>query len=148
MSLELPDFAEIEKALRLLADPRWLEKTNRLGIEVLHQAMADRIEAIERETPFSRASLSGRYPRSTPAVQGLNFGRDTGRFHDSWLESLSFNNGELVFETDLDYAIVQQEIVAVKSPFSDGYLGISEPGLDKLEEAIAQTAEEIFLNQR
>jgi hypothetical protein len=142
--IDLPDFSEIEKALQKLADPKWLASVDTLGIEVLHRDMVERLDRIKTETPFAKVSLTSAF--GAPEVQGANFGRDTGRFQDGWLNSLSFANGEFVFSSDVDYAAVQQELAEAKSPFTEGYLGVSEAGLDMLEEAIAKTAGNFYAN--
>jgi len=101
-------------------------------------------ETISTETEFSNATLRGRWGRKTPAVQGLNFGRDTGKLQDDWLANVEVKNGEVIRYLDLPYAVQQQEIVAKKSPFPAGYLHVSDRVIDDLVEAIADKAEKIW----
>jgi len=90
--------------------------------------------------------LRGRWGRKPPAVQGLNFGRDTDKLQDDWLRNVVIKNGEVIRYLDLPYAVKQQEIVSKKSPLPDEYLHISDQAVDDLLEAIADKAEKVWRN--
>ena len=130
--------------LQTLSEPTWIDDELRDRVDILNKDMAQVEETISTETEFSIATLRGRWGRKTPAVQGLNFGRDTGRLQDDWLRNVEIKNGEVTRYLDLPYAIEQQEIVARKSPFPDGYLHVSDEAIDELLGAIGDRAEKIW----
>lgn len=138
------DIASLLKALQTISEGEWVDDVLRDRVEELNKDMEQTEETISTETEFSNATLRGRWGRKTPAVQGLNFGRDTGRLQDDWLANVEIRNGEVTRYLDLPYAVQQQEIVAQKSPFPDGYLHVSDKAIDELLEAISDEAEKIW----
>jgi hypothetical protein len=138
------DIASLLKALQTLSEGEWVDDVLRDRVDDLNADMEQTQETISTETEFSNATLRGRWGRKTPAVQGLNFGRDTGKLQDDWLANVEIKNGEVIRYLDLPYAVEQQEIVAEKSPFPDGYLHVSDEVIDDLLEAIADRAEKIW----
>lgn len=138
------DINSLVKALQSLSESDWVDEVLRDRLDILNKDMEATQETISTETEFSNATLRGRWGRKTPAVQGLNFGRDTGRLQDAWLKNVEIKNGEVTRYLDLDYAVEQQEIVAEKSPFPDGYFHVSDEAIDELLEAIADKAEKIW----
>lgn len=138
------DINSLIKALQALSEPDWIDDVLRDRVDILNKDMEATEETISTATEFSNAKLRGRWGRKTPAVQGLNFGRDTGKLQDDWLKNVEIKNGEVVRYLDLPYAIEQQEIVAKKSPFSEGYLYASDEAMDQLIEAIADGASKIW----
>jgi hypothetical protein len=140
------DISSLLKALQTLSEGGWVDDVLRDRLDDLNADMEQTEETISTETEFSNATLRGRWGRKTLAVQGLNFGRDTGRLQDDWLKNVEIKNGEVIRYLDLPYAVEQQEIVAKKSPFPDGYLHVSDQVIDDLLEAIADEAEKIWNN--
>jgi hypothetical protein len=138
------DLTSLLKALQTLSEGEWVDDVLRDRVDDLNADMEQTQETISTETEFSNATLRGRWGRKTPAVQGLNFGRDTGWLQDDWLKNVEIKNGEVTRYLDLPYAVEQQEIVAKKSPFPDGYLHVSDQVIDDLLEAIADKAEKIL----
>jgi hypothetical protein len=140
------DISSLLKALQTLSEGEWVDDVLRDRLDDLNADMEQTEETISTETEFSNATLRGRWGRKTLAVQGLNFGRDTGRLQDDWLKNVEIKNGEVIRYLDLPYAVEQQEIVAKKSPFPDGYLHVSDQVIEDLLEAIADEAEKIWNN--
>jgi hypothetical protein len=138
------DILSLVKALQTLSEGGWVDDVLRDRVDDLNADMEKTQETISTESEFSNATLRGRWGRKTPAVQGLNFGRDTGKLQDDWLANVEIKNGEVIRYLDLPYAVEQQEIVAEKSPFPDGYLHVSDEVIDGLIEAIADRAEKIW----
>lgn len=138
------DINSLLKTLQTLSEGEWVDGVLRDRLDILNADMKQTQKTISTESEFSNATLRGRWGRKTPAVQGLNFGRDTGNLQDSWLASVGIENGEVVRYLDLPYAVEQQEIVAKKSPFPDGYLHISDEAIDELLAAIGDRAEKIW----
>lgn len=138
------DITSLLKVLQTISEGEWVDDVLRDRVEDLNKDMEETQETISTETEFSNATLRGRWGRKTPAVQGLNFGRDTGKLQDEWLASVEIKNGEVTRYLDLPYTVEQQEIVAKKSPFPDGYLHVSDQVVDDLLEAIADKAEKIW----
>lgn len=138
------DIDSLIKALQTISEGEWVDDVLRDRVEELNKDMEETQETISTETEFSNATLRGRWGRKTPAVQDLNFGRDTGKLQDDWLANVEIKNGEVIRYLDLPYAVEQQEIVAKKSPFPDGYLHVSDQVIDGLVEAIADEAEKIW----
>lgn len=140
------DIASLLKVLQTISEGEWVDDVLRDRVDDLNKDMKETQETISTETEFSNATLRGRWGRKTPAVQGLNFGRDTGKLQDKWLQNVEIKNGEVTRYLDLPYAVEQQEIVAKKSPFPDGYLHVSDQAVDDLLEAIADKVEKIWSN--
>jgi hypothetical protein len=108
------------KVLQTISEPEWIDDVLRDRVEELNKDMEQTEETISTETEFSNATLRGRWGRKTPAVQGLNFGRDTGKLQDDWLANVEIKNGEVIRYLDLPYAVEQQEIVAKNHRFPMG----------------------------
>lgn len=140
------DIESLVKALQTLSESEWIDEVLRDRLDILNSDMEQTQETISTETEFSNATLRGRWGRKTPAVQGLNFGRDTGKLQDDWLRNVEVKNGEVTRYLDLDYAVEQQEIVAKKSPFPDGYFTVTDRALDELLDVIGDRAEKIWKN--
>lgn len=138
------DIASLLKVLQTMSEIGWVDAVLRDRLDILNADMEQTQETISTETEFSNATLRGRWGRKTPAVQGLNFGRDTGKLQDAWLKNVEIKNGEVTRYLDLPYAVEQQEIVAKKSPFPDGYLHISDEAIEELLGAIGDKAEKIW----
>jgi hypothetical protein len=138
------DIGSLLKVLQTLSESEWGDGVLRDRLDILNTDMEQTQETISTETEFTNATLRGRWGRKTPAVQGLNFGRDTGKLQDDWLRNVEIKNGEVIRYSDLDYAVEQQEIVAKKSPFPDGYLHVSDEAIEELLGAIGDQAEKIW----
>ena len=138
------DINSLLKVLQTMSENDWVDDVLRDRLDILNKDMEQVEETISTETEFSNATLRGRWGRKTPAVQGLNFGRDTGKLQDEWLANVEIKNGEVTRYLDLPYAVEQQEIVAKKSPFLDGYLHVSDEAIEELLAAIADKAERIW----
>jgi|GEM_PF-3784845 len=138
------DIRSLLNTLATLQSDRWItDALEKRGIDILNKDMAAIEQNIRTETQFSQASLHWK-GRKTKAIQGENFGRDTGTLQDSWLANLEIKNGEAVRNLDLDYVGVQQDIVSAKSPYQDGYLTVTDQALDDVLEAIADEAESMW----
>lgn len=139
------DIQSLLTAIAELKSDRWVvEALEKRGIPILNADMAEIQENIRTETPFSQAALSGKFGRKTKAVQGENFGFDTGKLQNSWLDGIEIKNGEIVRNLDLEYVGEQQDIVSAKSPYQDGYLTVTDKALDDVLEAIADEAENVW----
>ena len=138
------DIRSLLSTLATLQSDLWItDALEKRGIAILNKDMAAIEQNIRTETQFSQASFN-RKGRKTKAVQGENFGRDTGKLQDSWLANIEIKNGEVVRNLDLDYVGEQQDIVSAKSPYQDGYLTVTDQALDDVLEAIADEAESIW----
>jgi len=139
------DIASLLKSLQTLSTGDWVDDALRdRGIDILNADMKETQQTISTESEFTDASLRGRSGRKTSAVQGLNFGRDTGKLQDTWLKSVEIKNGEVIRYLDLPYAVEQQEIVSKKSPLPDGYFHVSDEAIDELLDAIGDRVEKIW----
>ena len=138
------DIQSLLSTLATLQSDQWItDALEKRGVDILNKDMAEIEQNIRTETQFSQASLYWK-GRITKAVQGENFGRDTGKLQDSWLANLEIKNGEAVRNLDLDYVGVQQDIVSAKSPYQDGYLTVTDQALDDVLMAIADEAENVW----
>ena len=82
------DISSLLKALQTLSEGEWVDDVLRDRVDDLNADMEQTEETISTETEFSNATLRGRWGRKNIAVQGWNFGRDTGNLQDSWLRTV------------------------------------------------------------
>lgn len=140
-----PDAQQIADLLNRMADSNLLEEAIAANVGILQSDMQERVERIKAETPYSKAYVGKRKRGSKQVVtQGVNFGRDTGKLQDGWLGSIEIKGFEISFHSDYDYAIAQQDLTAQKSPFADGYLGLSDVAIALFFEEIGKSFEKLW----
>jgi hypothetical protein len=120
-----------------LQEDEWISDVlEREGINLANKDYEQIEEAIRTETRFSQWGLN-RKGRKTKAVDGQNWGYDTGTLQNDLLNNVEIVNGEIIRYTNLPYAEEQQQLASAKSPFEEGYLKVSDRGLDEILGAIA-----------
>jgi hypothetical protein len=79
-----------------------------------------------------------------PGGNDSDFAFDSGKFYNSWLNSVKMRNGEIIRASDLDYADDLQVIAQERSPSPEGFLTYSEQAIEVLLGNIGNKAERIW----